>query len=192
MFDRTVNECNFHLGDVLSSLHANDMFNGCGCENLPLKVGDVYDHANSNMLRLLCSKVAGLPFSGGAWKRAHVKRAKKRMRGGVGPSPFMSDGFVDFISQRLLQQVAAIRTDIESACLFYDDADEIADGSSSNIVVWYDFEDYASSMFQLDAATVFGAYAASTAANRTPEQSQCMERFAALEQALMQAVVALA
>lgn len=189
-FDRSVTECNFKLGAATTLLGADDAFAGCICAPVHTTVGDVYDVPHANMLRLLCSKIAGLAFTGGGWKRVSTKGTRKNMRGGVGPSVFLSDGFVDFLSQRLLTPVATVRRDMETARLFYDETDEIADGSSGNIVVWYDFEDYAASMFQIDAATAFGAYGASFASisTRTAEQWRCLERFASLEQALLRDV----
>jgi len=114
-------------------------------------------------------------------------------RGGATNSVFLTESFVSFVSERLLQRIAGLRPDLEAVRLFYDDAtevDEVAPGSSANIVVWYDFQHNMSSMFQLDAATAFDAYAASAIVPtaRTIEQARCLERFDAMERAVVQAV----
>lgn len=204
-FSRTINECNFKMSSAVAMLGSGTAFSGCVCETAPVHtmVGNVYDSAHSNMLRLLCSKAAGLAFSGGRWKRVSKKPGNKAIRSGgsiVGPGTFLSAGFVDFLAHRLLQRIADLRPDLGAARVFYDEDDGVAEGSSSNIVVWYDFEDSASSMFQLDASTVFDAYHASSASSAsaypprmTAEQKRrCLERFEALERALQIAVTAAA
>jgi hypothetical protein len=201
-FARDENACNFKLSAAVPLVHAEAAFSGCPCENAPAAVhmtaGHVYDAAHANMLRLLCTKVAGIAFSGGGWKRGRGPKKGKTRRGGSGaPGTFLSAGFVDFLAQRLLRRIAELRPDLGAARVFYDESNEIAEGSSENIVIWYDFEDSASSMYQLDAATVFGAYftfssASSASANANvnvaTEHRRCWERFEALERALMQAV----
>jgi len=197
-FDRSMNACNFKLENVLSALSsqtAHDAFGQCLCETAPVRttLRDVYDDAHAGMLRLLCSRVAGMAFSGGGWKRAGPKGRVRATRGGATNSVFLTESFVRFVSERLLQRIAGLRPDLEAVRLFYDDAtevDEVAPGSSANIVVWYDFQHNMSSMFQLDAATAFDAYAASAIVPtaRTIEQARCLERFDAMERAVVQAV----
>jgi hypothetical protein len=194
-FVRSVYDCNFRLSAAAPLLGTDAAFDGCLCEAAPVArphrttVGDVYDAAHANMLRLFCSKVAGVAFSGGGWKR--VRSTGVTGAGQRGGSAFLTDGFVDFVARRLLQQIATLRPDLETALVFYDEADEVAEGSSANIVVWYDFVDHASAIFQLDAATAFAAHAAEGSgvrAAQTTEQTRCLERFAALERQLLVAV----
>lgn len=196
-FTRSMNECNFRFSNASLLLGTRDEFGGCLCETAPVRttLADVYDDAHSDMLRLLCSKVAGIGFSGGGWKRARGKQNNRpnMHRGGAIPSPFLTPGFVDFVSRRLLQRIATIRPDLETVRVLYDDADEMAVGSSANIVVWYDFEHNLSSMFQIDAVTAFEAYAATAPPSNTntmtaEDRVRSIERFAVLERALLQAV----
>lgn len=93
---------------------------------------------------------------------------------------FGSPEFARFLSATLLQPVAALRPDLVSVQVFFDELSELAPGPPGALLILYDFEEGERAAFCARAAAALAAaYVAEHPAEATAYEATCLQQFLA-------------
>jgi hypothetical protein len=103
---------------------------------------------------------------GGQYIQVKGAKVYKRQQGGApnktyGGVTFMSETFIKFLSETIIQRVGMFREDLVSATVIFDENDELVNRGNNNIIVIYDFDNSKSNIFYLDTILLLTACYAS-------------------------------
>jgi hypothetical protein len=176
-FSRSEVTCDFSLKN--SDLRTLASFSQTQCERGIGKIKDTYDALNQRIVYKLVSGMVSGHFQGGGGKpRAslptiqyegktkklyssqkkgnYIMKGGKRFYdihqgGGYKGITFLSNTFIQFLSDNLFKRVAESRPDLESVQVIFDEMNELGPESNKYIVILYDFVDYQRSVFYIDS-----------------------------------------
>lgn len=119
--------------------------------------------------------------------KKYIKNTKRQAGGApltYGGISFMTDTFVQYLSENIIQPVGHLRPyDLISVKVFFDEKNELSPNGNRNIVVIYDFDYSSSNIFYIDTIMLLTACYADTTIKNNPSVILSPEEQASLESA---------
>lgn len=173
-FDRSTKECNFvfkpeNIANIEDSLCAN-------LAPLSVSMGELFETHEKLIIKRLCNAMLlgahgggnktllhpmimrggrlyrlrkgrrnGMFIKRGAQRKVYVQKA-----GAYGEITFMSDAFLDFLSQNMFTPLQQLRGDLETIQILYDEFNELGRRANEYIVIMYDFTTMLRNIFYLE------------------------------------------
>lgn len=119
---------------------------------------------------------------GGEYIQVKGSKLYRRQQGGASNKTyegvtFMSETFIKFLTETIIQRVGMFREDLISATVIFDENDELVSRGNDNIIIIYDFDNAKSNIFYLDTILLLTAcYANNQIANGNESVLQPHER----------------
>lgn len=165
---RNEDHCNFIVKD--QNFNDFDEFCKTACESTyGAKLGElhnVYPDPRDRLVVFSLCRAAFYGCVGGGGARANSVGAPLTY-GGVS---FMTDTFVRYVSENLIQPVEQLRPyDLISVKVFFDEGNELSHRGNRNIIVIYDFDRSSSNIFYIDTLMLLTACYAEEAVKNNPD-----------------------
>jgi hypothetical protein len=190
VFDRNEFGCNFVYDkiklDSLTNFSMNTKCQKIDYNYTGATIDSTYQNQDPNVIYTLCKVLEGTYINGGAiidkknymmyggkrylirkGKRngQYIKTAKRRIylqKGGNNYKgiTFMSDSFIQFLSDTVFKPLYTIRNDLVEIRVIYDELNETSKDANKYIIILYDFMDYIRNIFYLNTEkTLIACYA---------------------------------